>query len=485
MIHTLRHIAIRLWISLLAGTLIILLIVPLVPVSLDLTWITVFGLLALSVSFLLIGWLFNRWGLQRVERLIREATLWERSGNFSQAETIFRKAIAIFDSFLISPFSKKKYSKELSAHLAKFYLARPGRNPQSDVFITAYLHDYPEEQLPAEEWFQQIAPLDDLSPDQADLAFRIAEAQPENQKIQAQLARHFIAAERVDHQALQVYRRFLSGFHQANAALIAELAELFLENQRTDQWALKAYVMSYGEHKNKEHLLAGIAACLHWLDSSSLPVDLRRKAERFLARVSEADRQKMAAGFAPPVAQPLPQPKSLKPKWIPGFIRVSKNFAQQVVSAAAYGAALLFKASFAAWILVQRIRNYRHIKPFLKWGGIFIAGTVLVVLAANTVSYLLKPRPEPLKKVHAVPVVTDPFTLQVAAYLKKEQAEHYVEALKKFGLDAYWTEAQGVKTRWYQVRLSHFPTKDSARAYGERLKARRIIDDFYVANYKR
>jgi cell division septation protein DedD len=72
----------------------------------------------------------------------------------------------------------------------------------------------------------------------------------------------------------------------------------------------------------------------------------------------------------------------------------------------------------------------------------------------------------------------------VAAYIKKEHAQKYVAELKALKLDAYWTEAKGVKTQWYQVRLSHFPDKASARTYGETLKAKGIIDDFYVANYQ-
>ena len=95
-----------------------------------------------------------------------------------------------------------------------------------------------------------------------------------------------------------------------------------------------------------------------------------------------------------------------------------------------------------------------------------------------------RPEPEEIKALPTV-VVTDPYTLQVAAYLKTEHADKYVAQLKSMGLDAYWTKAQGAKSKWYQVRLSHFADKASARAYGDSLKAKGIIDDFYVANYQR
>ena len=116
-----------------------------------------------------------------------------------------------------------------------------------------------------------------------------------------------------------------------------------------------------------------------------------------------------------------------------------------------------------------------------------LAGAGLVILVINTAGYLMQNRPPEPEKIETPPtaVVTDPYTLQVAAYLKIEHAEKYVEQLKQMDLDAYWTKAQGAKSKWYQVRLSHFADKASARTYGDRLKVKGIIDDFYVANYQR
>jgi hypothetical protein len=82
-------------------------------------------------------------------------------------------------------------------------------------------------------------------------------------------------------------------------------------------------------------------------------------------------------------------------------------------------------------------------------------------------------------------VVKDPYTLQVAAYLKSEYALKFVDDLKQRGYDAYWIEtASGGKT-WYQVRIAHFPDPQSARDFGARLKQKGIIEDFYVTNYTR
>jgi len=115
-----------------------------------------------------------------------------------------------------------------------------------------------------------------------------------------------------------------------------------------------------------------------------------------------------------------------------------------------------------------------------------LVGIGLAVFVVNTARHLLQSQPtvEEIETPQVVEV-TDPFTLQVAAYLKTEHAEKYVQQLKAQSLDAYWTVAQSATRKWYQVRVSHFADKDSARAYGEDLKAKGIIDDFYVANYQR
>ena len=43
--------------------------------------------------FFVIGWLFNRFGLNLVHRFINEAIVWERAGKTFQTEKLFRKAL--------------------------------------------------------------------------------------------------------------------------------------------------------------------------------------------------------------------------------------------------------------------------------------------------------------------------------------------------------------------------------------------------------
>jgi hypothetical protein len=58
--------------------------------------------------------------------------------------------------------------------------------------------------------------------------------------------------------------------------------------------------------------------------------------------------------------------------------------------------------------------------------------------------------------------------------------------LKQQGFtDAYWGESRiSDENIWYYVRISRFEGKQEAKEFGDDLKSRGIIDDFYVANYK-
>jgi hypothetical protein len=112
------------------------------------------------------------------------------------------------------------------------------------------------------------------------------------------------------------------------------------------------------------------------------------------------------------------------------------------------------------------------------------AAVVGVVVVIGAWRYLTPPRTivsEPERAV--VPAVTDPFTIQVAAYIRPEEAKRFTERLRKQGLDAFIAVAGTSDRKWYQVKISHFATRAAAREFGEQLKTKGLIDDFYVANY--
>jgi hypothetical protein len=115
---------------------------------------------------------------------------------------------------------------------------------------------------------------------------------------------------------------------------------------------------------------------------------------------------------------------------------------------------------------------------------------VLIIALVAVAGWGLYHRPAsnpPPQTRHAVaqePVITDPFTIQVAAYLQRDDAQKVVDQLIQAGLDAFWTHAASAHRSWYQVKVSHFASREAAQAYGRGLKSKGLIDDFYVANYE-
>ena len=149
-------------------------------------------------------------------------------------------------------------------------------------------------------------------------------------------------------------------------------------------------------------------------------------------------------------------------------------------------------ASSAASALTGSLKNlgrlFRSSARFRRTAAIClvtVAVAAVALFAWSTLRHLTKPpATPPIETVQpSTPEVPDPFTLQVAAYLRLEYAKKYVAELKAQGLDAYWSTAVSGEKKWYQVRISHFATKQAALDLGESLKTRGLINDFYVANY--
>jgi len=486
MMHALRHFSVRLWASLLVGSLIILIGFPLLGDSPGLIVAFWSVLICFLICFFIGGWLGNTLGLRWVDRLTREAGIWERAGNFKQSETIFKKAVSIFDSFLISPLVRQKKSRQLSARMARFYLSKDHTDKTANAFIMAYLHRYPDDSEVSDIWLQK-ADLENLCiHENDDLAFNISEAQPENKNLQRMLARACLLTERIDYPALKTYRRIIEDPMPGDRNIIDSIATRFFKDRRADRWAINAFFLAFKADRKKTWLLKGMAACMQRSSPNDRASHPYREVDRLLSKLDKETLVKMGQEFltsplskAKPIA--LPRKDFLKTAW------------HSLAAASSFLVAIVL--SFATAVgkvgitLFQAIKNHKQTRTVLKWTALGLAGTGLAILMINTAVHLIPtkdpPPIEPLPEQPEEVIVTDPFTLQVAAYLKVEYAEKYVAELKDQGLDAYYTKAKGSKSHWFQVRISHFPTKDAARIHGEDLKSKGIIDDFYVANYER
>jgi hypothetical protein len=481
MLSFLKHTAVRIWLTVILGGIACLWVLPSFQARIGLEWALLPVTLIIVTAFALIGWVSTRWGLSTVERLIHEAGGFERDGMVSEAENRFRRALAVFDSFLISPLVKKQKSGGLTARVARFYLARAGRGYESEAFLVSYLQSNPEDEEVAENWIQQIDGRGGLREAHQELAYLIGSAQPKNQTIQSSLARYYLMLERTDFPALQTYRRALTADQQVPAEFLKNLANLFLRERRADEWALEIYLRAIEESRHQPEILQGIAACVRWISLTERNKPLLQRAYTYLDGMDLAEIKKMSAGFKPPVP--------------PSGQRVIQRPAQKRQTFFQNSAAVL--QTFYEDLTALPLWFFRQTRSLIRWAmqsrksrrvltGILLAGlaAAVIVLVINTVGHLVKSETPVAPKIEKTPeAITDPFTLQVAAYLKPGYAKTYVEKLKKQGLDAYWREAISANKKWYQVRVSHFPDKKSARDFGESLKTKGIIDDYYVANF--
>jgi len=481
--YSLRHISLRIWATVLLGGLISLWILPVFHPHIGLEWSLLPALVIMIVVFMAVGWFSNRLGISAVERLIREATTWERVGAYRGAEEAFNKATTVLDSFLLSPPVKRKESAKLAARLARFYLARTNKNHSSETFIIAYLKSHPEDEEVAENWLQQVESHGGLKTDHYELAFRLGNAQPENTIIQHLLARFYLAEGRTDFTALQTYRQVLNEGKNAAVGIVKDLATLFLRDGRADEWALRIYLQAFRLSSERHKLLRGIAACVHWIHETERTTLILQQARKLLVSLDEIKLKKLRAGFNPPSVET--KEKKISAQLNVGIVLwkvVSQigSFLFNFIVSAGFG--LIARTSD----VVNLIKQSRRPKLILKWAMITTLAIGIIALTVNTTSHLIKTKRALHEKEKTTEiVVTDPFTLQVAAYLNPQDAERYVKYLKSKKLDAFLIKRRGKNRVWYQVRISHFASKVSAREYGKRLKIKGVIDDFYVANYER
>ena len=481
MVSFFKHIAVRIWLTVLFGGLASIWVLPSFQARIGLDWALLPVALLMLIVFQLIGWISNRWGLSTVERLLYEAGIFERDGMGTQAEDRFRRAVAVFDSFLISPLVKKQKAGALTARVARFYLARAKKSYESEAFLLAYLQSNPEDEEVAENWIQQVESSGGLREEHQELAYLIGNAQPKNRIIQSALAAYYLMLERTDFPALQTYRRALTGDHQMPPDFLNNLAHLLLRERRADEWALEIYLKAIADRRHPPEILRGMAACVRWISLTDRNKSLLQQAYTYLEGVDAAEIKRMSAGFKPPLPSPekrrIHRPAQRRASFFQTAGAVLQTFYEDL-------------SALPIWI-------YRQIRSTVRWAtqsrksrrvlaGILLGGlTVAVIfLVINTVGHLVKTETPLTPKIEKAPqTITDPFTLQVAAYLKPAYARAYVEKLKEQDLDAYWREAISANKKWYQVRVSHFPDKKSARDFGEALKAKGIIEDYYVANF--
>jgi hypothetical protein len=479
--HALKHLAFRVWGTVLIGGLAVLWILPFLDFGLGPQWVPVPAAVLMLATFLLLGWLFNRLALFLADRHIHEAATWERLGRSDAAGTTYEKALAVFDSFLISPRVKRRESDRLTSRLTRFYLARKDKQHDSETFIAFYLDTHPDDQEVAEDWLRQAREGDGLDARFHETVARIGETLAANRTVQQLIAGLYLSENRTDFPALQTYRRVTGGQGRAARSIANNVARLFLKEGRADEWALQLYLQAGADDDPGRELLNGIAACVHWIPETDRNRRLLEVGRQRLAGIEPEQLAVMREGFTPPkpVEPPVRRPGTLARLAPVG--RIVQAGSNRLGNLARQG----FQAGMALFRkVIQGMGNSALLRPVLKWAAVTLLSVAVIVLVINTIRHLAQaPTPGKTAATPVEKIAIDKYTLQVAAYLKRKHAEKYVAQLKARGIDAYWIETTRGSKRWYQVRVSHFPDKAAARAFGLSLKKKGVIDDFYVANY--
>ncbi len=476
MITFLKNFAFRIWIAGLLAFLSSLWLLSQIGNTTSLgTPLLIFGILY-TVAFAGLGWLTDQIVRIQLDPLLHEAGILERGGMGSEAEQAFEKALALLDSFLVSPRRRRRYLRTLGERMARFYAAQAEKSDRAFEWMMRYLRTHPGDAAIAEVWLQDMEGLASWTKTQQDLAVRIGEVRRDDRHIQGILARIYVQTGRTDFPALQTYRRLMADVENISGPLVAALAKLFIKEGRADKWALQAYIQAARHSPPSPDLLCGLAACLRWIQDFERHRELIDQARRILGPIEENELERMSSGFLPPTGtydaaeKPARSVAMLRPglEWATGQISAFIRRLSQAGRNAASG------------LKSPRLRTPLKVSLI---GGLIAAAIALIF---NTAGHLVKPPapPPPPAQTVAVQIEPAPYTLQVAAYHKPEHADRYIKILKARGQDAYRVQAQSQDKIWYQVRIGHFPTKAAARAHGQLLKTEAIIDDFYVANYQ-
>ncbi|MCD4743250.1 MAG: hypothetical protein K8R67_12310, partial [Desulfobacteraceae bacterium] len=146
MIWFLRHLSVRLWlVALVSMPASIYLVFRLNSILTDINPIILF----ISVTLFFFagtGLIMNLIGKKLILSLIKEGMAWERAEIYTRSEEKYYKALRIYDSFLISPFSAKACAEKLSGAMARLIAISETSNTTFEKAATLFLKIAPNDE---------------------------------------------------------------------------------------------------------------------------------------------------------------------------------------------------------------------------------------------------------------------------------------------------------------------------------------------------
>jgi len=452
MIRRMGSFAFRLWIIALVTGPVCFYLMPLILQNFPgVSPIIVNGLLCVILGGG-IGVSFDFIGQKMIDGMIKEGEVWERTGLFSRAEKIYGNAVRVYDSFWLSPLFGKKIATRLTGTLARFSLTAGIQTPHLKLASAVYLKSSPGDETLATLWLGQLKKEGLAGPIDQEVLTALADVHYTHRKLIVPLAEVLLDLGRMDYSAKRVYRTLLddpeldikSVFHRKIFDLLGEPEQVL------------------------ETLGNNIARRV--VATSPNPIEINpiegntMGSDRFGHDFSGHD-------FIGHRQHVLSQPSAIFTTIAEGIKMIGRRVAS----------GLSFCIRFFGQTIVL-IRERERVRFYLRAGAMGIVSVWLIFFMGSTISHILTSR-APEKEPRMIEIATPkPFTIQVAAYSKQAHADRYAQVLSKKGLSPVITKVTGGGKIWYVVRLFEFPDKASAAAFGEKLKAEKVIDDFFVSN---
>ncbi len=426
MIWTLRHIGIHLWITSLCCIPLSFFIMPFITTmvpALPPFWV---GGILFIIIIVTINSVLNLIAKKGIQSQIKEGQAWERSGILNKAEKNYLRALRIYDTFLLSPFSIKKTEKLLSNAIAKFKLNTSSDNENFNLGTAVYLKINPKDKEIAGLWLSRLRKANIVTTFEQDVLSNLAEQFCQDTHLSVLMIDIFLELERKDYIAKKLYQQILSE-PTFSKVYSKKIEALIGKSEKTMQDEV-SFVLPKLEYRKR--------------------VDFSKVLSRLFSFI-----QRLA-------------------KQILFYLERTVELIGSILS-------------FTVLTINKSIIYFReHEKPraYLKWIVLSAISAALLLFMINTMSHLLKSKAVEKEEEKIEINVPKPFTIQVAAYLKQKHADRYVTTLKKKGVDAVVKKVVGGGKTWYVIRVSEFPDKKTASEYGKKLKSQKIIDDFFVNN---
>jgi hypothetical protein len=385
-------------------------------------------------------------------------------------------------------------------------MAHSGKSVVLDRWVFAYLDRFPENEDAAQIWLQSALEADYLSPKYFELMGKLSKRQPGNSGLQQLIGRIFLSEGRTDFEALQVYRRISEADGVFDSKFLNELAHLLAAEGFADEWTLGIYLKAYPLSLDSPRILQGILSCVENISTHEHNRHLLIQAQNLLAKKrlgqDGSDETKGTLQMSQPTKKLVPMasqaPLTLSESdtaITPTQLLTTKVlYKKRRLNQQAAHIQLWHTGKRTIYATMNQSRElFANVSKLIRRGNSFgmfrwvVIGMILSGFIFFTVKRGIIPSENHLSEKPtsaSLETKVNPFTIQVAAFMSQNEAEKYIQNLKQHNLDVYMTEARLNDKKWYQIRISHFADPKEAKTFGETLKSKGIIDDYYVARFK-